>query len=186
MKVKKIIDICKKSKSMCLIDSKDEDLQYITNGCAVYPLCDLPYFNFDSICNTFDISERAREKITFRTMSEFPSNISTKDTYAGETLCERYSDMSVGKYLPIKTEIGLQFIDKQYLAPFDDMENIELYLRINETDNSIYFAVKQGFMLYGIIFPADIISEKFVCNLGEIYIQAKAVLLQQKNEGNNE
>lgn len=186
MKVKKIIDICKKSKSLALYNLADEDLQYISNGCALYPLWNLPHFNFDSICNTFDISEKKRERISFRSFTELPANICIDDIKAGKTMCEKYPDMSIGNYMPIKTELGLKFIDKQYLTPFDDMENTELYLRISATDKSEYFAVKQGFMLYGIIFPANVVSEQFVADLGEIYGQAKAILLQRQSEKNNE
>ena len=183
MKIKKIINICKKSDVMYLFNLEDEGLQYISNGDALYPLYNLPYFDFESICNTFDIPVNTRNKIVFRYMENLPSYISTNDTYAPEISCEIYSDMSIGDYLPIKTELGLKFIHKQYLAPFENMECIELYLRVNEKDNFKYFVVKQGLILYGIIMSDDtVITENFVNDLGEIYAQAKDILSQRQNE----
>ena len=73
--------------------------------------------------------------------------------------------------VPIVTSLGVVYIHNKYLMPFKDSERgVDLYERINEA-GELYIAVKEGFMLCGLIRPLDIITKEFsdsLCKLADL------------------
>lgn len=58
MKIKKIIDICKKNGNIIIFEGGKE--QWISDGAAVFPMFNLPQFDEDSLCKTYDITDKQR------------------------------------------------------------------------------------------------------------------------------
>ncbi|MGN0173973.1 MAG: hypothetical protein ACI39F_05990 [Acutalibacteraceae bacterium] len=170
MKIKKIIDLCKKQKMMILIDDENYDYQWLSDGYGIYPLLGLPKFNLEQLCNTYDISTKQQEKMCLRECLKLPDDYDFSDVSAqDDTPCRRedfgfaFDERSA---IPLKNERGICFIDKKYLAPLEDVEEeVGIYTRYDKA-GKMYFALKVGYMLYGIATPMkNIITIDFINKL---------------------
>lgn len=169
MKIKAIEAICKSEKRIFIFN--DADCQWISNGCAIYPLRGMPRLLEENVFTLFDIPEGKRDKIYFSMSDELPENYDFSDYNSAEQIIER-GDISLcvnGRTLePLKTSHGIIYINARYLKPFDDSENgVGLYERIGK-DGSIYIVVKEGFFTVGVICPYDIITASFCDALNEL------------------
>ena len=183
MKIKKIIDLCKKRGIFRLYAGGS--VQWISDGCALYPLYNLPEFVEETLYRVFDITEKQQDKISFRYELHLPSTICNDDYMQGEALCEK-GTMVIGaggkSIIPFKTSQGVLFIDEKYLAPLEDTRDyIEVYERTGE-GGRIYFAVKSGFMLLAIVLPYDAINELFVNGLKELSQQCEIALFNKRTQ----
>lgn len=188
MRIKKIISICKQSKVIYIFEGSD-DIQWLSDGHAIYELVDLPRFDENSLCAAFDIPEKQQDKISFRHLDGLPEGFSFDDIEESEAVSMR-EEMSICRdgccLIPCHTTQGITFIDRIYLEPFADVEDeIELYERTT-AKGEIYFAVKLGFMLRGIILPRDAIDEDFVQRLKNLYIQCDMTLFNKRQTEENE
>ena len=165
MKIKKTIDLCKKRGYFYLFTPEGGE-QWISDGVGIYPLGDAPYLDENTICILFDISAKTREKMVFR-VGTAPAGICFDDIAEGEAICEQGALLlGEGKngVIPYKTQQGIQFIDRKHMEPLEDCGDLEVYERISE-HGDMYFAVKRGCILVGLIMPYDIINEHFVKSL---------------------
>lgn len=128
----------------------------------------LPELTKESIFTMFDIPEEKASKFLFeiRALSQ-TLDVNVKDIDATENLLER-SKISIclnGIELePLKTSQGIKYINKRYLEPFADIETgYEIYER-TRIDGMLYFAIKSGLILYGIVLPS-FGDEKFIKEL---------------------
>lgn len=65
---------------------------------------------------------------------------------------------------PLKTSQGIKYINTRYLEPFADIETgYEIYERTRE-DGMLYFAIKSGLILCGVVLPS-FGDEKFIKEL---------------------
>ena len=157
MKIKTVIAICKKDRRIALFDGGGR--QWVGTGAAMYPLLDAPYFDKESLCATYDIDDAAREKILFTNDAPLPLNFETNDHSESEAKCDTMTICYYGDILrPVHTEQGIMLINERYLSPFAG-DDTDIYVRYTESGGA-YFAVKRGFMLYGIIMPV-MITESF-------------------------
>lgn len=184
MKIKKIIDLCKRSKRLFLYDGGAE--QWISDGCAMYPLFDLPQMDELTICRAYDIDDKQREKISFKYETSLPEFFDFSDDVDGEPSERGALSLFDGgrRIVPYTTSQGVVFIDERYLEPFYDGDTslLELYER-NRADGSIYFAVKKGFTLVGLVLPVDVINDQFVERLEKLFTNCKIALFNQSNDG---
>lgn len=182
MKIKQIESILKAEKTIIVIEN--EACQWLGNGSVFYPVYNLPKLTKENIFTIFDIPEEKRDKFYFEERP-LPQGISFDDTDEGETMLERGSIAiyANGRALePLKTSLGISFINERYLKPFADTDGgYDLYERIDSKGN-IYIAVKCGFILLGIISPYDLVSEKFVSTLQELTELSKVALLNQEEK----
>lgn len=183
MKTRKIIDICKRSGHIFLFDTERE--QWISDGCAVFPMFNLPRFDENSLYKTYDITDKQANKIIFRHEAELPSSYNFNDVAPGENIVERgpVCITDAGRSLiPYATSQGVVFIDAKYLQPLADIENdmLELYERKSK-NGQIYFAAKTGFMLVGIILPVDVINVAFVSRLKTLAVQCDIALFNMRS-----
>jgi len=178
MKFKKIIASCKKNAQIRLFEG--EDGQWISDGGAMYPLFNMPKFDEESICRACDITEKQAEKMMIQYNDYLPSQFDYNDHSPNETPCER-EEAIFGKIIPIMTSHGMEFINGNYLLPFEDADDDMLYIFERTQENGqTYFVVKQGFALVGIILPYDCINESFVKRLKNIYEQCEITLFNKK------
>lgn len=158
-------------------------VQWISDGGAFYPLYNLPEMEEENVFALFDIPEKKQEKIHFEHKYQLPEALSFADATATETPLE-FGNISIyarGRILaPIKTSLGIIYINEKYLKPFSDAENgVQLYERYTPR-GGVYIAVKEGFLLTGIILPYDIITKEFVAELETIY---KLSAIAAENKG---
>ena len=172
MKIKAIEAICKQHKHIRLYNTGRQ--QWISAGSAAYPINFLPAMNEDYLLAILDVPEDKRSKYFVEFGDTLPAAYSFFDTAVGETLLEQYPiEVSVygGIVVPLVTSLGMVFINKDYLKPFKDIKRgVDLYERINDA-GELYIAVKDGFMLCGLILPLDIINKEFsdsLCKLAEL------------------
>ena len=121
MKIKKIIDLCKKSGTLCLYEGAAA--QWISDGSAFYPLYDVPGFDENTLCRTFDITEKQQSKIRFGFDVYLPAAYCFDDHTEGEILCEQ-SPVSIGQgtsvLIACRTTRGIMFLDRKYLVPLEN------------------------------------------------------------------
>ena len=163
MKIKPIEAIIKNKKTI-QIRVDEEGVQWLGDGCAVYPLHSFPKLDEDTIFRFLDVPKDKQNKFTY-SEGEFPIGFPLRDNMPGEKLLKRSEIRIVAngvKLLPLYTDSGMIFINERYLAPFADEENgFELYERkgIGQT----LIAVKTGFLLAGLIAPMQFNNEKELC-----------------------
>lgn len=172
MKISSIEQICKSAKRIDLYSSAATRAQWISDGGAYYPLYNLPRLQEENVFTLFDIPEKKQDKINFEHKDQLPANINFSDADNSENALE-FGNISIqarGRvFAPLKTSLGVIYINEKYLKPFSNAENgVQLYERYTP-GGEIYIAVKEGFLLTGIIIPEDIVTKEFVEELKTIY-----------------
>ena len=179
MKIKKIIDLIKKRKIMHIFEGSS--YKWLSDGFAIYPLFDLPEVTAEIICAMYDITPKEMEKMAIKT-DPLPKVFNFKDCDENEQLTAK-STIEIayhGKPLILyASSQGVAFVDKRYFAPFADIDEdyLRVYERYSETGN-LYFAVKNGFELVGIILPERVINKDFVDEINNV---AKACTIALQN-----
>lgn len=180
MKIKKVESILKSSKTIITFKSND-NCQWIGNGAAFYPVNNLPTLTKENIFAMFDIPENKQDKFYFEER-ELPEALCFKDTDETERILDRseYAINTQGRNLePLKTSQGISFIDKRLLSPFEKEESgYEIYERTS-TSGGVYFAIKSGFLLLGVVGSYDLISDNFIEKL-EILLSLSRVAWDNK------
>jgi len=182
MKISAIQQICKGAKRIELFSAPQSSVQWISDGGAFYPLYNLPEMEEENVFALFDIPEKKQDKISFEHKHQLPQFISFADTAKSENALE-FGNISIyarGRVLrPLKTSLGIIYINEKYLRPFADAENgVQLYERYTP-GGEVYIAVKEGFLLTGIILPYDIVTKEFIEELETIY-KLSAVAAENK------
>lgn len=179
MEIKKIINLCKKSGQLRIYGN--EGKQWISDGYAMFPLYGLPEFDEETICTAYDISAKKAEKMHISFDLNLPSTLDFSDDVENEMQCER-GEAIFGALVPITTSHGIEFIQSKYLTPFSDHDDKMLFIYERTSANGgTYFAVKDGFMLIGIIAPYDCINAEFVKRLKDICNQCEISLYNKQN-----
>lgn len=168
MKLNAIQQICKSAKRIELYTSPAASAQWISDGGAFYPLYNLPVLRDDTVFTLFDIPEKKRNKIRLEQRDLLPESICFTDHDEGDALLDQ-GKIAIGinghTLVPLYTSLGAVYINAKYLAPFKDSENgVQLYER-HMPSGAVYIAVKEGFLLTGIILPYDIITSEFIKDL---------------------
>ena len=180
MKMRKVIDLCKAAGELRLYEH--EGVQWISDGWALYPLWGMPALTPEGLCTAYDIPDKKWEKIQFvYDPTGIPKAIDTADIADGEKkairapLWIRWGGMSL---VPFAVSTGVVWLDAAYLTPFEKDDRLELYER-RSPDGRLYFAVKVGFELVGILFPAALPHKELTVDLE---ILAKQCRLSLENE----
>ena len=185
MKIKKIISLCKTAGQLILYSDPERDIQWLSDGRAIYPLIGCPKFDEDSFCNTYEITDSQRKKIDFRIDEPLPANFNFDDADDYETETERMPlavTYSAYDAVALKTQYGIEFINRAHLHPFGDYSGRDIIytLRTDELGDS-YFAVKCGFMLIGIVIPLKIITRSFISELKAFERQVEVTFHNNEN-----
>jgi len=160
---KNIIALCKKKLYATIYNTPEG--QFISDGSGLYPITNLPVFDEDTFCLTYDIP---KGKIRFFVDSKLPKHIDVSDYADNESACEMMPITLAycGKILiPVITATGIKFIDSRYLAPLKDNANMISLWERSSADNTSYFVVKNGMLFSGIISPYEVISLEFVSEM---------------------
>lgn len=135
MKIRKVIDICKRSGNVLLFEGEKE--QWISDGHAIYSMFNLPQFDEDSLCKTYDITDKQKKKIIFRHEMDLPSSYDFSDVIRDESMVQSGSMYIVDggrSLIPYTASQGVVFVDAKYLQPFADegTDLLQLYERQTE------------------------------------------------------
>lgn len=166
MKVSKVIELCKRNHVLCLYDDP-EGVQWISDGCALYPLWGLPTFDDSSIKASYDISDKLWEKMQFHRQYGVPKGYDLADLPGEERRAERmplwirYAGVSAVPYI---VSTGVAWMDSAYLTPFGTEERLEVWERRTE-DGRLYFAVKIGLELSAVVMPCLLPQEELAQHL---------------------
>lgn len=171
MRIKDIIALCKRRGTLAIWEDFTNDMQWISDGCAAYPLIGCPKFDEETICKTFNITAKQREKIKF-THTPLPKTMCFADTVSDEYAVHR-SPLSLihgGKCVtPYETTAGVEFIDNAYFRPVSDMPPDMFYIFERHMINGqMYFAVKCGLFLVAVILPCTVITDDFAASVNEL------------------
>lgn len=172
-------------KRGCFYLFEDERAQWLSDGVALYPLYNIPGFDEETLCRTFDITEKQQEKIVFRHEMRLPSQYCFDDFTDGEVMCAQSPVIINGGshgLIACKTSQGVMFLDRKYLVPLEDTAEgmLEIFERTTK-DGQIYFAAKSGFMLLAVIMPYDAINETFVKQLKTLCEQCEVALFNKQS-----
>lgn len=182
MKIRKIIDICKQNKNIIIFHAGRE--QWISDGIAIFPMFNLPRFDENSLCKTYDITEKQKSNIRFRCENTLPAEIDFSDHSESEQLIVRgeLSLNDAGRSLtPYRTSQGILFMDGKYMLPLSDIEDGMLNIYERQMKNGqIYFAIKSVFLLVGIVIPIDVVNDRFVKCLKSLAEQCEIALYNKK------
>lgn len=163
MKFDKIKSLCKKKKHIVIYNDYRNNVQWISDGVCMFPMYNMPKMNEDNIFTVFDIGIDDRSKYYCDISDEMPPDIDVGDTFDDEKAAERIG-LSIGfageVLIPIATEYGAVFINSKYLDVCSDIEEKQLYLRM-KNHNVPYIAIKDGFVLLGIVLPMKVIGDIF-------------------------
>lgn len=174
MKLSKIGALCKAYKRF-VVYNVGHGMQWISDGYAAYPLCDLPPLEEDNVFAIFDIPEDKRGKMYFDERQGVPTGMSFADAVQDEVEIKPYSIGIIWQgaiYYPCKSREGILFVDKKYLSPFED--GVVLYERWAE-NGTPYIAAKRGMLLEGVITPAGIATAELAELLCEVGALTEAV-----------
>ena len=168
MKTKKIIDLCKDS-NILTIYSPPDDIQWISDGYAIFPLEGFPKVTPATLCDMYDIPESKRKKMLLREEYTFPAGIDFDDRSAQKEVAPISVALRIAgnTHIPYLSNRGVAFVDTRYLAVYDtaDQDYLQLYERF-EPGGIQYFAIKIGMILSGIILPnKDILNPDFCADL---------------------
>lgn len=163
MKIKKIISLCKQTGHVIIYDDEAGGIQWLSDGTAIYPLHGLPHFDEETFFRTFDFSEKQKSKMTFIHRNALPETICTDDYTLSEKECVRQYALVTGEgeLMPYHTTQGIKFILWRHIAPLADSEALTVCERVTP-GGELYFVIKSGFILLGIVSPYAAITKDFV------------------------
>lgn len=186
MKIKKILSLCKNAGQLTLYSNPDRDIQWLSDGRAIYPLIGCPKFDEDSFCNTYEITDSQRKKMAFRINEPLPINFNFDDTDDYETETEKmpltvtYSTYDAVAY---KTQCGIEFANRAHMQPFGDYSGRDIVCTLRTDESGVpYFAIKNGFMLIGIVLPLKIICKSFINDLKSFERQVEVTFYNDRPE----
>lgn len=175
MKIKGLAKVCASNHTVAISKETRVDdgqlVQYIGNGHAIYAVRGLPHMNKDAMMTLFDVKEKdkckwyAPEGVTAggfdlqdTTDAELPLRWDLPCVHSGGAVM-----------MPLETEEGdLYFIDRMYLAPVNQTEDmLGLFLRRTES-GAPYIVAKDGFMFQAVIMPIYI-NEDFADRLKRLW-----------------
>lgn len=189
MKIKSVVDRCKREGIVRVYMDKD-GFQWLGDGSSMYPLFDMPLFTETSFCAAFDIDKRKRDLMSIAFASQLPEGIDTHDVCDAEQEAAAAQNLAIEvnrqRYIPYVTQLGIKFVDDEYLKPLKDVENgLQMFERYDNRGH-MYFAAKSGLALQAIIMPARIINEKLVDQLTVLASQCKTALFNERKDGNDD
>ena len=164
---KNMTALCRQNKMIWLYGDPAE-VQWVSEGHAMYPLYGMPGMTSEVLARVFDVADKDRAKYSIRHETELPTLFNYEDVALNETqlrpepyIIHRYDEV----LCPVRTSKGLMFYDPGLLKPLRDLqETMEIYER-ETPKGQIYFAVKSGFLLQGILLPYHTDSKKLLDEL---------------------
>ena len=156
MVIKEISKLCQRRRTAVIYDDYCRRTQWISDERTFYPTFGLPRLDTETLPYVLDIPEGKQAKMLFDRNVELPDQLNFSDYDDTEQVLPR-AGATVGfrneVFLPVRTSLGLMFIDPEQLKPLKDIEaEIELYERMDKNGEP-YIAAKRGLELKAVILP---------------------------------
>lgn len=154
MRFNKILKLCKDTQRVLLINDLKNNMQYLSDGYAMYPMLGLPKMTMDNIQNLMGLTDTQRNGWIFHERNEI-EEIYTLDAVESEEIINPLPitlNTVKGHLRTYTSSVGLMLINKQYIDALSCNGDIELYLRIDKNDNPLVIC-KSGMLNYGTILP---------------------------------
>ena len=162
MKLKKLAQVCKKTRCITIFEKTEEyvEQQYISDGCAVYPIYGLPVLDREALLTIFDIEHSKWDDWTVSRRAAPDSRYINLEDYDETEVPIRhlfppviYRDRQL-----MLCDLGdgeIMMVDSDYLEPVSDGVSREFYVRTGENGSKV-LAVKDGLMLTAVILPMSL------------------------------
>ena len=178
MKIKKIVDICRKEGYVKLF-TDESGVQWLGCNQALFPLFGMPKLDGDTFFTVFDFTPKQKEETVFNSCPLSDDFYTGDFCPNGEWLCEELSPcLPYGSRIlvPFRSMLGIGFVDSKLLDPLsDERHDLEIYERMSKVGDR-YYAVKFGMCLRAVILPFNAVSKVFVDNIEEILTLCKDAL----------
>ena len=166
MNINKLIKLFKKGSKIVLYN--DKDVQWISDGHAVYPLWRFPRFDELSFAQAYGLTDG----VTVEVREGLPAAYDFSDISKAENqVFYEKIQLPIGgdtKVVSLFTQAGVTFVNKNYLDPIEDDGYIGLYERLT-TSGQLYIVVKRGMMLEAVIMPmVKVIHKDYLDDLQEL------------------
>lgn len=185
MKIKGVESILKSSKTIIVCRGKLHG-QWLGDGCAMYPIHNLPELTEHHLFALFDIPEEKQSKYMYQERG-LPKGIDFRDCVENESVLQRgkITINAMGRELePLFTSNGAVFINTKHLKPFsDEPDGFELYERISG-DGEPYIVAKSGMLIIGIIIPFRVEGKKFLEELEQLVAGVRKTLENREAAAN--
>lgn len=170
MKVKAVIDICKKSKVFRFYTT--EEGQWLSDGRGMYPLFGVPLLDEGAVCALYGVSSTQQEKIEFKSAYTLPKEYDFSDVVEREKELKRipFDLHAYGcRLAPFECSSGVVYFDAAYFAPLKDVDPrmLRVYERIGASGEA-YYVVKDGLFLVAILAPFAAVTEEMVDMLSKL------------------
>ena len=147
MVIKEISKLCQRRRTAVIYDDYCRRTQWISDERTFYPTFGLPRLDTETLPYVLDIPEGKQVKMLFDRNVELPDQLNFSDYDDTEQVLPR-AGATVGfrneVFLPVRTSLGLMFIDPEQLKPLKDIEaEIELYERVAKNGEP-YIVAKRG------------------------------------------
>lgn len=180
MKIKKIIDLIKKSGVLAIYESKD--CQWLSDGYALYPVFKDFEITPELLCDMHDLDVK---KLGIHN-TLLPTVFNYADVVKEEKQLKKSKIELVyhGKHLiGFETSEGISFVEKRYFTPFADLDDSYMMVFERYTDTGMmYFVVKNGMNIVGIILPKKVITKEFVEDINAMSTACNIALQNVKEE----
>lgn len=158
MLIKKIISICKESKTLISMVTQSGKLMWIGNEYAAYPAYSVPVMNPEEILQMHDIPEDKSLSYSLREETLPFSPEPSEEAYALEAMPIRIEMLDVS-YQPFIMPLTnrVYYIDTAYFAPFaDNTTEKQYFLKRNIVTGNPLIMVFAGLTPLAAISPAEL------------------------------
>lgn len=161
MVIKQIAKQIKRTGLATLYYDESRDVQWISNGYAVWALYGMPLMEAENVLTALDITEKEKDKIVVRELGELPAGLDFSDADdSEEDLADPVISICYGGSLviPLQTkEDGLVLADPELFKPLKDVEHMTVHAR-KKANGELYLACKGGLLLHGLVLPKELRS----------------------------
>ena len=161
------------------------NMQWIGEGHAIYPMIGIPEVNKEQIMFLFDIPEKNRAKCMVVDLGyNIEEFYDVSDGAADNEVQIMPPAMMTGGNLltPIMTSQGIAFFNAEYLKPVSDCGDLSLYERYTKS-GELYFVAKSGMMVEAVIRPEEVKLKELLEQMTKITTLLEAQAGQEEEEG---
>lgn len=179
MKIKSVLNLCKKSKNVGVYTDEKTKEQWLCDGHAYYRVSGIPIISGNEVLALMDIPES--KKMDYRVYEEELKVDLFEDTYKDEL---EVFDESINivyrgcEMHPFITSKGIKYISTKHLAPLKDKPIVDLSF----FERGELIAVKDGFILEALIYPFNIVDDNLVHSLEVITNKSRVFLKNKKSK----
>ena len=156
MILKNLAAMCRKQRVIIMYHDRS-DMQWISEGHAIYPMVGIPEVDEEQVMFLFDIPEKKRAECLVSDYGSIEDCFDISDGAMDNEVKLMPPAMMIGGNLitPIETSQGIAFFNSEYLKPVSDKEDLNLYERYTR-NGQLYIVAKSGMIVQAVILPVKL------------------------------